>query len=100
MIAERPGLTWPLETARVEEDGFFSLRQPFAPGTLLVLDFLEFVYAAVAQLIPGKYHDYFNHHHLTDLHPTNRAVQAGDFRLQDGLAGTRWESGRPVNCAA
>ena len=35
-----------------------------------------------------------------DLHPTNRAVQAGDFRLQDGLAGTRWESGRPVNCAA
>lgn len=65
VIAEMPGLTWPLETTCVEENGFFSQRQPFAPETLLVLDFLEFVYAAVAQPIPGKYHDYFNHHHLT-----------------------------------
>lgn len=59
------GLTWSLEMTRVEEDGFFSQRQPFAPDTLQVFDFLEFVYAAVAQPIPGKCHGYFNHHHLT-----------------------------------
>lgn len=65
VIAEMPGLTWPLETTCIEETRFSSQRQPFAPDTLLVLDFLEFVYASVAQPIPGKYHDYFNHHHLT-----------------------------------
>jgi hypothetical protein len=64
VVAEMPGLAWPLETTRVEEEGFFSQHQPFAPDTLLVLDSVEFVYAAVAQPIPGKYHDYFNHHHL------------------------------------
>jgi hypothetical protein len=35
-----------------------------------------------------------------DLLPTNRAVSFRDFRLQDGQAGTRRESGRPANCAA
>ena len=64
VIAEMPGLAWPLETTRVEEKAFFSEHQPFAPDTMLVLDFVEFVYAAVAQPIPGKHHDYFNHHHL------------------------------------
>ena len=28
VIAEMLGLTWPLEMTRVEEDGFFSQRQP------------------------------------------------------------------------
>jgi hypothetical protein len=42
-----PGLAWPLQTTRVEEDDFFSQ-----------------LYAAVAQPILGKHHDYFNHHHL------------------------------------
>jgi len=64
VIAEIPSLTWPLETTLADANSHFSERQPFAPDTLLILDFLEFVYAAVAQPIPGKYHDYFNHHHL------------------------------------
>lgn len=64
LVAEMPGLAWPLETTRVEQEGFFPQHLPFAPDTMLVLDFVEFVYAAVAQPIPGKYHDYFNHHHL------------------------------------
>lgn len=63
--AEMPGLTWPLETVFVEGEGYFSERQPFAPDTLLVLDFIEFVHASVAKPISGKYHDFFSHHHLT-----------------------------------
>lgn len=65
VIAEMPGLAWPLETTSEVEDGFFSQRQPFAPDTLLILDFIEFVYASVAKAIPGKYHDFFSHHHLS-----------------------------------
>lgn len=65
VIAEMPGLTWPLETSRLVDDGFLRQREPFAPDTLLILDFVEFVYASVAKPIPGKHHDYFNHHHFT-----------------------------------
>ena len=65
IIAEMPGLAWPLETTCVEEEGLLSQRRPFAPDTLLILDFIEFVQAAVAKPIPGKYHDFFSHHHLT-----------------------------------
>jgi len=43
VIAEMPGLAWPLETTCVEEGGFLSQRQPFAPDTLLILDFIEFI---------------------------------------------------------
>ena len=65
LAAEMPGLAWPLETAAVVADGCFSEHQPFAPDTLLILDFVEFVHASVAKAIPGKYHDFFNHYHLT-----------------------------------
>lgn len=65
VVAEMPGLAWPLETTSVVEDGFLSQREPFAPDTLLILDFIEFVHASVAKPIPGKYHDFFSHHHLT-----------------------------------
>lgn len=63
--AEMPGLAWPLETVSLDGEGYSAKRQPFAPDTLLVLDFIEFVHASVAKPISGKYHDYFNHHHLT-----------------------------------
>lgn len=63
--AEMPGLAWPLETASIDGEDYFAERQPFAPDTLLVLDFIEFVHASVAKPISGKYHDYFSHHHLT-----------------------------------
>ncbi len=65
VTAEMPGLAWPLETASIVGEGYFSGRQPFAPDTLLVLDFIEFVHVLVAKPIPGKHHDFFNHHHLT-----------------------------------
>lgn len=65
VIAEMPGLAWPLETMCLVEEGFLSQREPFAPDTLLILDFIEFIYAAVAKPIPGKHHDFFSHHHLT-----------------------------------
>lgn len=65
VIAEMPGLAWPLETTRMAEDGFWSQHEPFTPDTLLILDFVEFVYASVAKPIPGKHHDFFSHHHLT-----------------------------------
>nr|WP_299161738.1 hypothetical protein [Accumulibacter sp.] len=65
MIAKMPGLVWPLETTCVKEEGSLSQRQPFAPDTLLILDFIEFVHAAAAKPIPGKYHDFFSHHHQT-----------------------------------
>ena len=65
VIAEMPGLAWPLETMCLVEEGFLSQREPFAPNTLLILDFIEFIYASVAKPIPGKHHDFFSHHHLT-----------------------------------
>lgn len=65
IVAEMPGLVWPLETSCLVDDGFLSQREPFAPETLLILDFIEFIYASVARPIPGKHHDYFSHHHLT-----------------------------------
>lgn len=34
MVAEMPGLTWPLERSRMEGEEFFSQRQPFAPDTM------------------------------------------------------------------
>lgn len=63
--AEMPGLAWPLEAVSLDGEGYFAKRQPFAPDTLLVLDFIEFVHASVAKPISGKYHDFFSHHHLT-----------------------------------
>lgn len=63
--AEMPGLAWPLEAVSIDGEGYFAEHQPFAPDTLLVLDFIEFVHASVAKPISGKYHDYFSHHHLT-----------------------------------
>lgn len=72
VVAEIPGLVWPLGTTRTEEEGLFSQRRSFAPDTLLALDFMEFVHAAVAQPISGKHHDYFNHHHLTFDRPAGQ----------------------------
>lgn len=75
--AEIPGLAWPLETASIDGEGYFAERQPFAPDTLLVLDFIEFVHASVAKPISGKYHDYFSHHHLT----FDQEAGQEDFRM-------------------
>lgn len=72
VIAEMPGLTWPLETSRLVDDGFLRQHEPFAPDTLLILDFVEFVYASAAKPVPGKHHDFFNHHHFTFDQPAGQ----------------------------
>lgn len=36
------------------EDGFLSRHEPFAPDTLLILDFIEFVFDSVAKPIPER----------------------------------------------
>ncbi|MEJ6007754.1 hypothetical protein WG899_19570 [Paucibacter sp. AS339] len=77
VAAEMPGLAWPLETTRRnDKGGFFAQQEPFAPETLLILDFIEFVYAAAAKPLPGKFHEYFGHHHLS----FDQAAGQEDFR--------------------
>jgi hypothetical protein len=77
IAAEMPGLAWPLETARETGDGgFFAQQAPFAPDTLLILDVIEFVHETAAKPTPGKYHEYFSHHHLSFDQPAGQ----DDFR--------------------
>lgn len=77
VAGEMPGLAWPLQVTQEVEGGFMSQSEPFAPDTGLVLDFVEFVYASVAKPIPGKYHDFFSHHHLT----FNQESGQDEFRI-------------------
>ncbi|MFM0758504.1 AbiJ-NTD4 domain-containing protein [Paraburkholderia strydomiana] len=63
LAAEMPGLAWPLETSS-SPDGTSWSREPYAPPTLLVLDFLEFVWANVGKPVKVEYHNYQRHHHL------------------------------------
>lgn len=60
-----PGLPWPLVTTEKIQDGFFAKEKPYAPDTLLVLDFIEFCHRMVAKPIQGSYHSFFRHYHLT-----------------------------------
>ena len=85
-------------TERIQQ-GYFSEEQPFVPDTLLVLDFIEFVYGAVAKPVPGKYHDFFSHHHLTfDQEAGKEEFRATINRLfsRNGLAFEMLTSGRIV----
>lgn len=63
--AEIEGLSWPLQRDKVDEDDFMRTRRPWAPPTLVALDFIEFVWRCVALPVPGKLHDYYRHHHLS-----------------------------------
>lgn len=99
VVAEMPGLTWPLETSRLVDDSFLKQREPFAPDTLLILDFVEFVYASVAKPIPGKHHDFFNHHHFTfDQPPGQEEFRATVNRIfsRNGVAFEMLSTGRIV----
>lgn len=71
--AEIHGLSWPLQTEEVIKDEFLSSSTVWCPSTLTVLDFVEFTWRVVAQPICGKYHDYFQHHHLTFDQDSGRA---------------------------
>jgi len=59
-----PGLEWPLQTTQPDPDYSYGPRIPMAPATLLILDFVEYVYAVVAKPFVVKRHDYHNHNHL------------------------------------
>lgn len=49
--AEIEGLSWPLQRDEVDEDDFMRTRKPWAPPTLVALDFMEFAWRTVAVLI-------------------------------------------------
>lgn len=65
VLAEMPGLAWPLEITERVQQGFFSEMQAFAPDTLLILDLIEFCYRSVGKPIQGSHHSYFGHYHLS-----------------------------------
>jgi AbiJ N-terminal domain 4 len=58
MQAEVPEMLWPLPTQ--DED-----RAPFAPNTVVILDFVQFCYTHIAKPINGHYHSFFGHYHLS-----------------------------------
>jgi hypothetical protein len=99
VMAEMPGLAWPLAVSAEVEEGFGFRDEPFAPPTLLMLDFIEYIHAAVAKPIPGKYHEFFSHHHLTFDEDAGRdEFRALVNRLfsRNGLAFEMLTSGRIV----
>lgn len=82
VLAEIPGLTWPLATTERVQDGFFSEMQPFAPDTLLILDLIEFCYRSVGNPIQGSHHSFFSHYHLSfDIAEGREAFRADINRI-------------------
>jgi len=65
IIAEIPGLHWPLVTTVPIQDSYSSELQPYAPDTLIVLDLIQFCYGSIGQPNQGSFHQYFAHYHLT-----------------------------------
>lgn len=99
VVAEMPGVAWPLEVNAEVGEGFEARYAPFPPPTLLILDFIEYIFAAVAKSIPGKYHEFFSHHHLTfDEYAGRDEFRALVNRLfaRNGLAFEMLISGRIV----
>lgn len=87
--AEIHGLSWPLQTDHEVAQGFMSSRKPWAPATLVALDFVEFTWRKVAQPIVGRHHDFFQHHHLTfDIEAGRTSFRADVNRIlaRNGLA--------------
>ncbi len=61
--AEVPDIDWPLTTTKEDPDSFEST--PYAPDTLQALDFIQFCYMNVARPVDGRYHDSWEHRHLS-----------------------------------
>lgn len=94
--AEIEGLSWPLQRDEVDEDDFRRAREPWAPPTLVALDFIEFVWRNVARPVPGKLHDYYRHHHLSFDSAEGRFAFVTDVNRilgRNGLAYEITESG-------
>lgn len=91
--AELHGLSWPLQTDRIDEESFLSSREPWAPPTLVALDFVEFVWRKVALPVAGRHHDFFNHHHLTFDIDAGRAAFRSDVNRILARNGMAYELG-------
>lgn len=94
--AEIKGLSWPLQRDHVDEDDFRRARKPWAPPTLVALDFIEFVWRSVARPVPGKLHDHYRHHHLSFDSAEGRSAFVTDVNrilARNGLAYEITESG-------
>lgn len=62
--AEMPGLAWPLQISQENPDAFYAPPVAYAPDTLLILDFVEYVHASIAKPNVREHHSYFRHDHL------------------------------------
>ncbi len=94
--AEIEGLSWPLQRDEVDEDDFMQTRKPWAPPTLVALDFIEFAWRNVALPVQGKHHDYYRHHHLSFDSTQGRSAFATDVNrilARNGLAYEITENG-------
>lgn len=116
--AEMPGLQWPLVSSEPVQRGYFSEQQPFAPDTLLALDFVEFCHRTLAKPIQGSFHSFFRHHHLSfdevegkqvfrddinrifarnnlafELRPNGRVVRLAPALLREALSAARFRTG-------
>lgn len=65
VIAEIPGLVWPLETTRPNANEPWASHEPYCPPTLVALDLLEFVFHSVGHPVEEGYHSYHRHQHLS-----------------------------------
>lgn len=95
--AELHGLSWPLQTDRIDEESFLRTREPWAPPTMTALDLIEFVWRKVALPIVGKHHDFFHHHHLTfDIEAGREVFRADVNRIlaRNGMAYELGEDGQ------
>lgn len=87
--AEIHGLSWPLQTFQLVDEDFLRTTKPWAPPTLVALDFIEFVWRKVAQPIPISHHSFFQHDHLRFDQAAGRESFQGDVNrilARNGLA--------------
>ncbi|EIK54696.1 hypothetical protein YO5_18062 [Stutzerimonas stutzeri TS44] len=97
--AEMPGLAWPLQTAKEDADAIYSLPVPYAPATLLILDFLEYVHASIAKPLIREHHSYFRHDHLAfdqDAGQTEFRGNVNRVFARNGIAYELHANGRVV----
>jgi len=89
IIAEIPGLSWPLVTTMSNADAPWASNEPYCPPTLMALDLLEFVFRSVGHPIEDGYHSFYHHQHLSfDVAEGRRRFVADVNRIlaRNGLA--------------
>lgn len=92
VAAEIDGLVWPLETHRYGEETGWE-RKAIAPPTMVVLDFLEFVWRHVGTPHQGSYHKFFDHYHLSFDAFSGRANLCEDVNRVFARNGVAYELG-------